>query len=78
MRGSATRSSIRRMGAAPNRLHYPVMAITDRLAGVALDVKARCAHLTLEEIAAAAAGAAVLIETIGPVLVAIAQALQDL
>jgi hypothetical protein len=53
------------------------MAITDPLLDVALEVKARCSHLTMEEIAAAAAGAALLIETVGPELLAIAEAIQD-
>ena len=40
--------------------------------------KARCSRLTLKEIAVAAASAAVFVETIGPDVLAIAQALQDL
>jgi hypothetical protein len=66
------------MAPAPERLDDPGMAITDPIVDVALAVKARCAHLTLEEIATAAAGAALFLETVGPALVAIAQALQDL
>jgi hypothetical protein len=53
------------------------MAILDLLVDIALKVKARCPHLAIEEIVAAAAGAARLMETIGPDLFAIAPALQD-
>jgi hypothetical protein len=50
------------------------MALIDLLVAV----KVRCSRLTIEEIAVAAASAAVFIETIGPGVLAIAQALQDL
>lgn len=53
------------------------MALLDLLVAIALKVKARCTHLAIAEIAAAAAGAARFMETIGPDLFAIAQALQD-
>jgi hypothetical protein len=53
------------------------MALLDLLIDIALKVKARCAQLTVAQIAAAAAAAARFMETIGPDLFAIAQALQD-
>jgi hypothetical protein len=66
------------MAPAPERLQDLGMAIIDPLVDVALGVKARCPHFTMEQILAAAAGTALLLETVGPQLIVIAQALQDL